>query len=56
MAVVKKLGLTAACLLLLLTHAVAAPQNVTSTSVLDSMSLDDLDEQLQVGQIHVCHT
>lgn len=41
--------LTAALLLLLAVVAVAAPQKVTSSAALDKLSLEELEEQLQVS-------
>lgn len=41
-------SLMAACLLVLAAFVAAAPQTVMPTHVLDSMSLDELDDHLQV--------
>ena len=46
MAIISRLALLALCLALV---AYAAPQDVTSAAKLDSMSLEELDDQLQVS-------
>lgn len=51
MASMRRLGLFALGLSVLVAGVIAAPQDVTKHSLTESLSLDELDEQLQVQRI-----
>lgn len=57
MAVLRMRYLTGLCLALLIAAVFAAPQNVTTESKVESLSLDELDEQLAVRHpsAFICH-